>query len=754
MTSQKRRRRRFVSLLVLVSLFVFSNAFAQIQLVDQTSGEVLPNVIVKFKNQQISISNTHGRVDVDLSLYSSLSFIHAGYRDKTQHIENNGHLQIISLLPIPKLLSEVVVSTTRSSSSQKKNIGMVHIISPLNTPELSDITTSQALKSTAGLQVQEGAYNTSRITMRGMGARNPYASNRIKAYFGDIPLTDGEGSTSLEDISYSSIGRIEVLKGTTSALYGSGLGGVIRLFPLYPTSNGVQLKLNQSLGSFGLYNTDGTFFYKKNNWALVSSISHTDVAGYRDNNKFKRTTAMVSANYFGTKHRIHVLANYSDVLAQIPSSLNLETFDQAPSSAASNWLNVKGFESRKKFLTGINLKSNLTNALSNSLSINGNKTEHYESRPFNILEAESTSYGIRDQLTYTTSKLRLIAGIDAQWQDYHWNIYQTNEGVQAALTNQNNELRQQLDATLISSYEISPGLILEAGLGLSQFSYKLEDLDNNSELDLSGNYTPASILSPRLGFNYAMSSNIHAFGLFSQGFSAPSVEESLLPAGAINTNLKPEKGTTFEIGTSGTLFQNRLSFSAALYTMRVSNLLVTKRVSEDAFVGVNAGKTKHTGLELNSIWTILSRENSQTLSIETSYTYSRNMFVDFIDNAIAYDGKKLPGIPEHLLNIYLRYSPFSEWKTSFWMNHASKQYLNDSNASSYSGYTIFNLQTHYEIALKNEHSITLFASAKNLFNVHYASMILPNARAFGNASPRYYYPALPRNFIIGLKLQF
>src|SRR5690554_4317213 len=85
------------------------------------------------------------------------------------------------------------------------------------------------LQEVAGLQMQSATRSTARLTLRGMGSRTPYASNRVKAYFNDIPLTSGDGATIIEDLELSTLQSVEVLKGPASALYGPALGGVIVL---------------------------------------------------------------------------------------------------------------------------------------------------------------------------------------------------------------------------------------------------------------------------------------------------------------------------------------------------------------------------------------------------------------------------------------------------------------------------------------------------------------------------------------------
>ena len=77
--------------------------------------------------------------------------------------------------------------------------------------------------------MHSGTYSTNRITIRGIGSRSLFSTNKIRAYFNDIPLTTGDGETVLEDIDPAFIERAEILKGPTSSLYGAGLGGTVNL---------------------------------------------------------------------------------------------------------------------------------------------------------------------------------------------------------------------------------------------------------------------------------------------------------------------------------------------------------------------------------------------------------------------------------------------------------------------------------------------------------------------------------------------
>jgi len=63
----------------------------------------------------------------------------------------------------------------------------------------------------------------------------------------------------------------------------------------------------------------------------------------------------------------------------------------------------------------------------------------------------------------------------------------------------------------------------------------------------------------------------------------------LTPDGNINPEITPEKGWNFELGSRGKI-ASKLTYELTLYSMRIRDLLVARRVGEDQFVGLNAGK--------------------------------------------------------------------------------------------------------------------------------------------------------------------
>src|SRR5256885_1088755 len=90
----------------------------------------------------------------------------------------------------------------------------------------------EALANVPGVFVAN-RYNFSqdqRISIRGAGARSAFAVRGIKILVDGIPQTLPDGQGQLTNLELGEVDRIEVLRGSASALFGNASGGVISIW--------------------------------------------------------------------------------------------------------------------------------------------------------------------------------------------------------------------------------------------------------------------------------------------------------------------------------------------------------------------------------------------------------------------------------------------------------------------------------------------------------------------------------------------
>lgn len=674
-----------------------------------------------------------------LFLFFSQLYIHA---QTTENISGS------DILPDSVILLDVVTVEGFSLSNKLRTFpGNLSVLAGKGL-SLSDGTNmATTLNAIPGVSMQSGTYATNRIVIRGMGSRTPYNTNRIRSYLNDIPLTTSDGVSAPEEIDPQSLARIEVLKGPASALYGSGLGGSINLYTPDRLHNEGNLSVNY--GSFNTLKTNFSGAVNIKNANLWGSLSHLQSDSYRKNNENNRTSFLSTGQWKKDKFSIKSTLMLIDVNSEIPSSLGITQFENDPQAAASNWASIEGYKKYCKALAGITLTNLLSTKFTNQFTVHGKWSNSYEKRPFNNLTDQTFSAGMRNKLSYYRTKTDWVLGIDWIAEQYKWKL-DKNE----ILLNENRETRNQISVFGIMNYRPTARFNISMAGTLNYINYQLADL-YASNGDQSGTRNFPLVISPRIGFNYAASEKFVVYASAGHGYSLPSPEETLLPAGDVNPNIKPEQGMHYEIGSRLNFFNKAFEIDAAIYWIELNNLLVTKRISEDVFTGINAGKTRHLGFELllkNRIFSFSSFPGG--LNSTFSYTFSKNRFVDFVDDGNTYNGNDLPGIPDQYMQLQLSWYPLKMLEVFTHLQYTGDQYLNDANSLNYEGYFLIDTKVATHLPVKKLGTCNIYAGINNLTNTHYASMLVVNAIGFGNNEPRYYYPGLPRHAYAGIQIRF
>lgn len=647
-------------------------------------------------------------------------------------------------------IDEVTVTAFRTPYNLFNTPAPINLIAPVQLETGSALTPVEALNQVPGVLMHHGTLATNRLTIRGIGSRTPYATNKIKAYFGEIPLTSGDGETTLEDLENSSIQRVEVIKGPSSSLYGAGLGGTILFHPKRVRSDFVRYQT--TVASFDTYKNTLSAGIKQNKLDLFALGSVLNSQGFRENNATNRANITLRSGYAASdKVNIEALIKLTKMKAFIPSSIDLNTFLESPEKAAANWKGIQGFEAYTKGQAGLSINILPTWQSKISLAAFGSFRDADEPRPFNLLLENSEYLGWRGYYQRTLdgelAKITFTSGLEFFRENYNWSTW-SNDNPDEALSD-NNEKRSYENLFVQMESNFQEKLFLSAGINgnLTRFDY----IDNfQADGDKSGKRSYKPVLSPRIGANFHISESFAVFGNASHGFSTPSFEETLLPEGQINPDIKPESGWNLEAGMRADL-DNRFSATLSYYRIYIKNLLVARRTGEDAYVGVNAGKSLHPGLEAELRWAVLNPDSFPSLVLNGNATLSNYHFQDFVDGDNDYSGNLLPGTTQTTWLLAGNFQPAKNLGIRAWHRFTGKMPVNDANTDFTDPFGISNLEINFS-GNKDALHFTIKGGVQNIFDVNYAAMLAVNAPAFGTAQPRYYYPGNPRNYFVSVLL--
>ncbi len=630
-----------------------------------------------------------------------------------------------------------------SSQSNRKTFP-VSMIQSSSIERANLISFQPLLNRKAGIRMESGALNTNRISIRGVGNREPFATSKLKAYLDEIPLTSGVGESTIEDIDPSMISSISLWKNPASAIWGAGLGGMLHLKTIekiHPAYMG-----SIQMGSFGLIKTNHHWFQ---NWdengkaPFALQMGYLQNKGYRENNTYRRfSTALLQKLELSKKLYFKLFTQWIGLKAEIPSSLGYTDFKLNPQMAASNWAGVNGREDYGKFLIGVSHNYILNSKLNWKGSVFHNFFKNDEIRPFNILHEKNQNLGFRQKMHWMPNHyLDVQLGFEYFHERYQWRTWE--EEMPELLLVNFKEDRDYLNTFCNVQLTFSPFSIY-AGSNLNFTHFSIADLKDINRKN-SKHYDP--VFSPMLALSAdIIPRRLGAMLGVSKGFSPVTIGNSIGSDGNYNPELKPETGVSLDLGLYYTKGFGQIKLD--LYRMVVDDLILRKRISEEEYTVRNGGKTLHQGLELES-----SLNLGPNLYYRTGLEWIDHRFKSFIDEGSDYSGNRLTGSSNLKIWQQVEYNILPYFNASISFEYLGKAPLNDANSLYSEPYTLVKFQGEYLLSL-NDHEFKIGTHINNIFNRKYASMHRINAVGFGNAEPRYYYPGLPRHFDIYLKFRF
>ena len=736
--------KKITALLVLIGVATFAKAQITGKIVDQNGEPLVAVTIQILQTERGTITDLDGVFSIESDTGILVEMTYVGFISQELMLEPDENYQITmepdpSIIACPIFISERYYHPFAYKKIESIEIENIDILNPSN-----------IYNPTPGLYMHSGALNTNRLTIRGIGSRSPFSTTKIKAYLNDIPLTNGIGETNLEDLNLSILDEINIYKGPSRPHFGAGLGGVIH----YKTS-ATKRENNkvENTSSYGSFNTlHNNLAYNYSNEGVIFSLNHDILKsdGYRDNNDFNRQNISGFAQANFDQDVLTVFVNHTILDAEIPSGLNIEDFTNTPSAAAANWAGVEGYEDYNKTQVAITHQRIFNQAWTSTVTGFLSNFQNYERRPFNVLTQNAKTIGTRVLIENRSQRFDggVKFGSELFFENEDWSTYETLDIGQGNILSDNFEKRTYQNLFAEANY-ITNRFHFDAGANLNMTSYDFDDRYKADGVDQSGVYSFKPILSPFLSISHQkLTRNIYAS--LSHGFSSPTLEETLTPDGLINPDINPETGWNVELGYRQEIKDFKIDLS--VYNMWVQNLLVAERVTEDQFVGINAGKTSHPGIE-SSIEYLkrFGERNSQQLIVALDYNFQPHRFTEFVNREIDFSGKQLPGNPQHKLSTGINYSN-SKLHIKVSNLFVSKMFADDLNSITVNSYNLTNIGLACDLLDGNNWKLGLGGQLNNVFDIRYASMVAVNPRSFGSSLPRYLYAGLPRNFKITLQL--
>ncbi|MFW0739873.1 TonB-dependent receptor [Flavobacterium sp. T12S277] len=716
---------------------------------------------------------------------------------------------------IKKITQLNEVEVTATSATNKSLLSQPQSISILGEKELkrgTGLFLDDALNTNVpGVFMQRrtvSAGQTFNIRGYGNGTRGTNGSNSnfdtqgTKIYLNNIPVTDAEGITLMDDLDFSNIGNVEVLKGPAGSLYGLAISGVVNLKTIAPEAGKSSISQNTLFGSNGLqrFTTELQLGGEKSSFLLNYGkqkydgfMNHT--ASHKD---FVNSFADFKVN---NKQKINAYLGYSNSYDQRNGELSIAQYNNFDYSGNPAYIKNDAHSNVISFRAGVNHTYQFCKNFSNSTTLFGTGVSSNVSSAGGWTDKLSVNYGLRS--TFDTNfelnekiKLSGITGIEMQQQNAQTIGYNmtgktsnTNDYNIIAATKSNVYVISKT-SSLFTEWTLSlpKDFSVTAGIGSSymgveskdRFPYTLTSPNNPGVLPTyNNNASPANyqvayknMISPKFAINKIFDNNVSVYASYNKGYKAPTSAYLFIPANnSVNTNLCPEVANQFEIGSKGKLIDNRLYYEVAAFqtkfTDKMTNVAVPNATNTATLYSyvVNAGDQNHKGIEALLKYQAIKSKDGFIRSIVpfvnatySDFKYDNYIFQTAYNRSYDFSGRSVLGAPKWVVNsgvdFVTKYGFYGNATYSYRdkMNFAYVPEVKTSSnieVSTAKNYGLLNAKLGFQKNIISNLALDVYAGITNATKTQYAQMI------FVNQLPDAYLAANPNaTFFGGLNLKY
>ncbi|MBL6662980.1 MAG: TonB-dependent receptor [Flavobacteriales bacterium] len=616
--------KHFWSLALLFTAFTFLKSKGQEvsgRISDKLTNETLIGVNILLDGKGVASSDFDGNFSVVTSEgVHEMVFKFIGYKEeKIKFTLSAGESKRIEIemSEDAELIETVVVSAGKFEQRIEETTVSIEVIKPNLISNKNTTNIQTAIDQVPGVNITDGQAN-----IRGGSGWSYGAGTRVQVLVDDMPLISGDaGQAQWSLISTENINQVEIIKGATSALYGSSaLNGVINIRTAYPTDK-PETKINfhngkyanakrKSLNWWGynkrkVYGMDFLHKQKIGHLDLVLGGFFLEDQGYR----YKEVTSRQRIN-FNTRYRnpkvegLSYGINANFLFNETASALIWESYESAYIPLDSAVTKTSGdVYNIDPFITYVNPKSGDKHRLRTRYMrvINDNETKDDPDGQDN----QSTTYYAEYQYQKNLESLGInwTSGLMNEYVDAVAELF---NGTNYRL---NNAVFTQLDKKLGKRINLSLGARYE------QFMLKTSEL-----YEISGdsvNSFKAAKPVFRAGINYQLAEGTFLRSSWGQGYRFPSIAELFIETEVTsgiyvyqNPELKPESGWSselaikqgFKIGNWGGFidiagfimeYENMMEFSFGQWQQTTANSLGI------GFKSINIGDTRISGIEFS-----------------------------------------------------------------------------------------------------------------------------------------------------------
>jgi iron complex outermembrane recepter protein len=603
-----------------------------------------------------------------------------------------------------------------------------------------------------------------RISIRGFGTRAAFGVRGVRVLADGIPLTTADGQTNLNNIDLASAGRIEVLRGPASSLYGNAAGGVVSVVTQAPPDVPLAVQVRGVLGDYGgrglsnLTRGEARLGGRSGPWSYLVSGSHTNADGFREHSRVRQTLLNVNTRRaLDERSAFTLLFNVADVpVAQNPGALPIDSAMARPQAAwPRNVETGAGSATRQAQLGGV-----YTRVLDSGrfdFAAHVVQRDLTNPLPFGVIGLRRHAGGARSSVVAEIDNrvvpLALTTGFDvelmADERTEHNNVGgRRGEQLRRDQTDRVSSVGPfaELTARVAAAVHVTTGARFDFVRFSTTDRFLADGRDDSGERTLSA-------FSPMVGVTWNVVSGTTFFANVATSFQTPTTTELINAPpppgeaccpGGFNAQLEPQRARSAEVGIRTGLL-DAVTLEASVYDMRIRDALVPFQVPEvegrEFFR--NAGRSRHRGVEVLATWL-----PHAALDLHGAYTYSDFRFVDAALPGGSFEGNRYPGVAPHRIAAGAVLRALSAVRMAVDAVHTSEFHVTDANNAVNEAATVLHARAEATHGFGNA-GLRPFIGIQNLTNTRYSAAVVLNA-----AGGRYFEPAPGRSLHFGVGIDF
>lgn len=612
-----------------------------------------------------------------------------------------------------KKIEEIVISDTKFSQKKEKSGKIIEKITSKDLEARQGQSVAQVLNQVAGLEINgSNSSTTKNLEYYLRGGR----SRQVLIVIDGIPVNDASSIATTYDLrllAVEQVESIEILKGSSSVLYGSGAAtGVINITTKKAGTNGL----------------NGNAYF---NVGTQNTVEKTNLHGQELNQGFSISGNSKKVNF--------------------ATSLN--------SSEVNGISEAAGINFERDYFSRLNLTQKLGFKLTQKISVNAfvnydKLKSDYDGGAFvdeaiNLITNDQIRIGFSPKYTYKIGELILNSG----FSNLEKNISSNNTW--ASTIDETYYKSRAINADLANKINIINGLYVITGIQAQYMDYFQQgawgEVDNKStKFNIVDTYTTI-VFNSKFGFNINIGSrmnmhnvygnhavyninpsfNMDKIGLkivssYSTAYIAPSLYQLYSEYG--NLELKPEENSTAEFGFEKSFLNKKIVLNAVGFYREEFNKIdwVTLNAAPWGQYQTIDDIVRAKGVEVGT--TIKPIEK---LNLTANYTFTE---VEELQSQL---------IPKHKVNAGFDFTITSK------INWSAQYQYTDLKSDLYYDMTTFSSQKvvldAYQIVnstlnIKLNNTISIFGNVTNLFDVEFVEKAGYNTRG--------------RNYKVGLNLSF